>query len=446
MRDIDIVKLIDQRPLGAVQWLVLGLCACVSLLDGFDVQIIAFAAPVLSRELAIPGGQLGVIFSTGLLGMTTGLLILSPLADRHGRKLVIELSVLLFGVFTLLTALAGSFGQLLVLRFLAGIGLGGALPNIVVLMTEFAPGRLRNMTVAAVFLGFPIGGMLSGALAGQLIPMFGWQALFLLGGVLPLLLLVVLVRFLPESVRYLLTRGPAGHRAALALLRRIDPAGEYGAEVRLTLGEMQQDAAEKLSVRRLFDPGYASDTLKLWVLFFINLMAMYVLISWIPSLLVNAGYRFEQAAIASVYLNFGGALGPFLLAWVMARRGSRATLIGFFLLAALCVLLIGRFGAFPAWVLGLTFLAGFFVFGTQTGINLLAAGIYPTVARATGVGWALGVGRVGTVLGPLVTGVLVQLELGMPVYFGVFGTLLAMGALVCATIRRHQPALCKPAT
>ncbi|MEC9341929.1 MAG: MFS transporter [Pseudomonadota bacterium] len=433
MREIDIGEEIDARPLGGLQWLALILCSGVALLDGFDVQIIAHAGPVLSRELAIPAARLGLVFSSGLVGMTLGLLILSPFADRFGRKRTIELSVLLFGVFTLLTAFVRSFEQLLILRVLAGLGLGGALPNIVVLMTEFTPRRLRNLTVAAVFLGFPLGGMASGLLAGQIIPTLGWRPLFLIGGVLPLLLLVVLLRYLPESPRFLLGRGATRHAALHRLLNRMGVPVDTDA--RVTMGEDADQEAPRLSVRRLFDPGYVLDTLRLWLIFFVNLMAMYMLISWIPSLLVQSGYDFERAAVASVYLNLGGAIGPFALAWIMARVSTRVALGGYFLSAALCVLLIGQFGQAPALVLALTFLAGFFVFGNQVGINVLATNTYPTAARSTGVGWALGIGRVGTILGPLITGALVQLQLGMPVYFGVFAAALLVAGVTIATIR-----------
>lgn len=438
MRDIQIDELIDPRPLGTLQWLVIGFCSLVALLDGFDVQIIAHAGPVISAELEIPTARLGLVFSSGLIGMTLGLLILSPVADRFGRKRTIELCVLIFGLFTLLTAFVDRFDQLLLLRVLAGIGLGGALPNTVVLVTEFMPARLRNLSVAIVFLGFPIGGMLSGALAGQIIPTFGWRPLFVIGGVVPLLLLVALMRYLPESARYLISRGPDHQTKLLQLLRRMRLDRELPADSQLTLAETRDNATPRLSVRRLFDPGFVANTLRLWVIFFVNLMAMYMLITWIPSLLVDAGYGFKEAAVASVYLNLGGAIGPFALAWLMVRVGSRATLATYFLSGALCMLLIGQFSDSPQQVLILTFFAGFFVFGTQSGINVLATNIYPTDVRTTGVGWALGIGRIGTVLAPLITGVLVAMQLGMPVYFGVFAAALALAAVTTATFQGEK--------
>lgn len=440
MESVDLNTLIDRRRFSRLQWLTLALCIAVALLDGFDVQIIAFTAPVLSRELGIAASRLGIVFSSGLAGMTCGLLLLGPIADRYGRKRTIQISVLLFGLFTLLTAWVDSFNQLLALRFTAGIGLGGALSNIVTLMTEFAPARLRTLIVAAVFLGFPLGGMLIGALAGVFIPTFGWRALFLLGGGLPLLLWLMLRAWLPESPRFLLAQGRSQQTDLRALLHRLDPHGNFDGQIVVTGTELSAADAARSPVGRLFDPGYGSDTLKLWVMFFVNLMVMYMLISWIPSLLVDAGYRFEQAAVASVYLNLGGALGPFLLAWVMARCGSRITLPVFFTLGALCVALVGQTGDAPQPVLVLTFLAGFFVFGTQTGINSLASGIYPTANRATGLGWALGIGRLGTVLGPLVIGLMVQMNLGLPTYFGAFSSLLAIAGATSFMIRRQQTA------
>lgn len=440
MQHIELNALLDRRPFRRLQWLTLALCGAVALLDGFDVQIIAFAAPAISGELGIAASRLGIVFSSGLVGMTCGLLILGPFADRYGRKRTIEISVLIFGLFTLLTAWVDSFNQLLALRFAAGIGLGGALPNVVALMTEFAPARLRTLVVAAVFLGFPLGGMLIGALAGVVIPGGGWQSLFLLGGGLPLLLWLLLRVWLPESPRFLAAQGPAKREELRALLRRLDTRGNFDGQITLVGTDPPDADPARSPVGRLFDPGYGSDTLKLWTLFFVNLMVMYMLITWIPTLLVDAGHAFKQAAVASVYLNLGGALGPFLLAWVTVRYGSRATLPLFFALGALCVALLGLAGGAPRQVLALTFLAGFFVFATQVGINSLASGIYPTASRATGLGWALGIGRLGTVLGPLITGVMVQMSLGFPAYFGIFSGLLMIAGATSFVIRRQQVA------
>lgn len=423
---------IDARALTPVQWRVLALCTLVILLDGFDVQAIAFTAPAIARDWSLAPGSLGPVFAAGLVGMAGGALLIGPLGDRYGRRAALIASVLAFGLFTLATAFARSVPELIALRVLTGLGLGGALPNATALMTEYAPARHRQFAIAVIFLGIPLGGMLGGVVANALVPRWGWPAVFVAGGVAPLLLAPVLVLALPESVRFLLLRPgrwPAAARALAALGLAGDPA-QYATRERAPAGA---------PVRRLFEEGRAADTLKLWVVFFFNLMAVYFLISWIPTLLVEEGYGLHRATQTSVLLNLGGAVGPLVLAALTVRYGTRRPLAAYFLAGAAAVAAVGQVGGSLPAVMAFTFLAGFFTFGAQISMNALAAEIYPTAARATGVGWALGIGRLGSIFGPVVGGALVALALGLPVYFGLFGALLLIAGLACAAIRRHTP-------
>lgn len=410
------------------------LCTLVILLDGLDVQAIAFTAPAIAGEWSLAPGRLGPVFGAGLVGMAVGALLVGPLGDRYGRRTAVLASVLTFGVFTLLTARAGNLETLIVLRVLTGLGLGGALPNVTALMTEYAPARRRQLAVAVIFLGIPFGGMLGGVLANVLVPRFGWQAVFVVGGLAPLALLPVLARMLPESVRFALHQ-PHGAARAAALIERLGlpgtPADYVGAVV----------AAPAVGVRGLFAAGRRADTLLLWGVFFLNLMAVYFLISWIPTLLVQAGHGAARATLTSVLLNLGGAIGPLVLAALSARLGTRWPLVAWFCAAAVSVGVLGQVEARLGWVMVMTFLAGFFTFGAQISMNALAAGMYPTPVRATGVGWALGIGRLGSILGPVIGGALVGLALGFEVYFGLFGILLVAAALACVAIRAHTPAV-----
>jgi AAHS family 4-hydroxybenzoate transporter-like MFS transporter len=425
--------LIDQRPLAPVQWWVLALCTLVVLLDGFDVQAAAFTGPALAVAWQIDRASLGPVFAAGLAGMAVGALLIGPLGDRYGRRPALLLSVAAFGTCTLLTAWTENVEQLVGMRFLTGVGLGGALPNTTALISEYAPRRHRNLCVAVTFLGIPLGGLIGGLLASWLVPRFGWPAVYIAGGLAPLALLPLLWRTLPESIGLLLGRGDTGQ--ALAVLRRIDPQA--------SLPNTPMDGAPKpagFPVKALFEPGYAGDTLKLWAAFFANLIAVYFLISWIPSLVVEAGFDLRYATWASVALNLGGAVGPLILARFTARHGTRFMLPGILLLAALSVVVTGRVGQSLLALLLLVFCCGFFSFGGQIGLNTLTAYIYPTRARSTGVGWALGIGRIGSILGPLVGGVLLQMKLGLPSYFLAFGMLLVAAAVATFVIRRQQPA------
>lgn len=429
---LSVDELIDRRPLSATQWWVLGLCTLIVLLDGFDVQAAAFSGPALAVAWQLERSAMGPVYAAGLAGMAVGALLLGPLGDRYGRRPALLLSVLAFGGCTLLTAWAQNFEQLLAMRFATGLGLGGALPNTTALISEYAPRRHRNLCVAVTFLGIPLGGIVGGLLASWLLPRYGWPSVYIVGGLAPLALLPLLWRMLPESVSFLVSKGATAQ--ADDILRRIDPAAAG-----LVKPTETAETASNFPVRVLFEPGYAGDTLKLWATFFTNLIAVYFLISWIPTLIVEAGFELRYATWATVALNLGGAAGPLLLARLTTLWGTRRVLPATLLLAALSVIITGRVGQSLPLLLVLVFCCGFFSFGAQISLNTLAAHIYPTRARSTGVGWALGIGRIGSILGPLVGGLLLQMKLGLANYFLVFSTLLFAAAASAFVVRRHQP-------
>jgi AAHS family 4-hydroxybenzoate transporter-like MFS transporter len=262
-------------------------------------------------------------------------------------------------------------------RFLTGLGLGGAMPNIIALTSECAPERLRATLVTVMFCGFPLGAVLGGLLSAKLIAAFGWPSVFLLGGVLPLVLVPVLLAWMPESLRF--------------------------------LARKQAEPLAGVPVRQLFTGGRAAGTVLLWIVFFANLLLLYFLINWLPTVLQRSGLPLERAIIGTVVLNAGGIAGGILLGWLVDKRGPYGVLLAAYVLGALCVAAIGSAPAAVAGVIAIVFFAGFFIIGSQFCMNALAAGAYPTAARATGVGWALGVGRIGSIIGPVVGGMLLSL-------------------------------------
>lgn len=404
-RTVDVAGRIDQGALRPIQVRVAALCAVVAMLDGFDTQAIAFVAPVIAEEWAIDTALFGPVFAAGLLGLTFGALGFGLVADKIGRKKAIVISTAIFGLFALFTVRAESMEALFVYRFITGIGLGGAMPNVIALTSEYAPKRLRGTMVIVMFCGFPLGAALGGLISARLISDFGWESVFLLGGALPIALLPVLVFRLPESIRFLIHADAGGRRIA-GILNQLDPDAGYRQEDRFILQEQKQPG---LPLRHLFSDGRAIGTLLLWVAFFMNLLILYFLINWLPTVLQRAGFPLENAILGTVLLNAGGIAGGVLIGRLIDRRGPYTVLTVAYLGAAVFVALTGQASGSLAAALALVLLAGFCVIGAQFGANALAADFYPTAARATGIGWALGIGRIGSIIGPFAGGVLIAL-------------------------------------
>jgi MFS transporter, AAHS family, 4-hydroxybenzoate transporter len=398
---IDVVDFIDRQPVGSFQIRLLLTCAAVLLLDGFDTQAIGYVAPALAKEWGLSKSALGPVFSAGLFGLMIGALVFGPLADRIGRKKIIIFSTAAFGIGAFATAFANDATALLAIRFLTGLGLGGAMPNTVAMTSEFNPHRRRATMVMIMFCGFSIGAALGGFLAADLIPRFGWRSVFLVGGIAPLLMLPILVWRLPESVRFLATKGHATGQVA-QLLRRISPNTAFAADARFVVHETHLVG---MPVVHLFREGRTVATLLLWVVFFMSLLDIYFLANWLPTVLNDLGASLSAAVVIGSMLQVGGVVGTFALGSVIDRFSFRALALVYFA-AVFAVGAIGQLGHSAVLVSIAIFAAGFCVVGGQIAANALAAGFYPTSVRATGVGWALGIGRLGSIIGPLVGGAL----------------------------------------
>lgn len=395
---------IDRAKFGPLQFGVTALCFIIAMLDGFDTQSIAFVAPKIAEEWGLSPSEFGPIFAIGLLGLTVGAFALSPAADKFGRKTVILVSTLIFGLFALLTAFAGSMTELLIYRFVTGIGLGAAMPNIIALTSEYGPARLRATLVTVMFCGFPLGSTIGGLISTGLIANYGWESVFLVGGVLPLLLLPVLYFLLPESVRFLVAKGAPEAKIA-PIVKKID-ANASVAEFIEGLKHEQSSAAKGFSVFQLFREGRTPVTLLLWVAFFMNLLVMYFLVNWLPTLLKGAGLPLSMAILSTAILNLGGVVGAIALGRMIDRFSPYIVLGTAYAASAAFIALLAFGGTNLTVLLVGAALSGFGVVGAQIGCNALTAAVYPTNIRATGVGWALGVGRIGAIVGPLVGGVL----------------------------------------
>ena len=430
----DVAARVSDARLGALHWLVLALTFAVAATDGLDAQILGFTAPRIAAEFGIGNDRLGPVFSAAMLGMTVGALLFGMLGDRFGRRRTMIFCVALFGGGTLLTALAGSITELMLLRLVTGLGLGGALPNAVTLVAECAPGRHRALLVTLMYIGFSVGGLLGGVIAGSLVIDHGWRAMFLVGGGLPLVISVMLAALLPESPHYL-TRQAGSSTRLSRLLTRLDPSGAYGAQDCYTLPE----ATDRADVGELFRHRRLRNTLLLWLAFFINLLVLFFLMNWLPKLLVDRGVPLAQAIRITVTFNIGGVLGALVLAWLSARYNPRRMLAAFFALGALAIMAIGLGDGRFAPVAAACFATGLFAGAAQVGLYPIATQVYPSTVRATGVGWAQAWGRIGSIFGPLAGGWLAVLEPRFAVYFLVFGAPLLLAAAAIAAMRDARP-------
>src|ERR1700710_1992234 len=398
---VDVAQFIEQQPVGGFQFRLLLTCAAVLFLDGFDTQAIGYVPPPLAKECGLAQGAHGAVVSAGLFGLMIGALLFGPLADRIGRKKIIILSTLAFGLGALATAFVQDVNSLIAIRFLTGLGLGGAMPNTIAMTSEFSPHRRRAAMVMIMFCGFSLGAALGGLLAAALIPQFGWRSVFAVGGVAPLLLVPILALRLPECGRLSPRSGQAPARFG-ELFGQIDRNAGFTSATKFVVHEPHLAG---MPVLHLFREGRTLPTLLLWVVFFMSLLDLYFLSNWLPTVLNDLGASVSSAAVIGSMLQVGGGVGTFALGRLIDRFSFRALALVYFV-AVFAVGAIGQLGHSVALVTAAIFAAGFCVVGGQIAANGLAAGFYPTSVRATGVGWALGIGRVGSIVGPLVGGAL----------------------------------------
>jgi len=397
--EIQVSRLLDARGLSAFQIRVMAWSILISLIDGYDIGAIAFAAPHLVTSWHIPRSALGPVLSASNIGVLFGSALFGFIGDRYGRKAALISANLLFGVFTFAAAYSSDLTQLFWLRFIAGFGIGGVIPNVVAINAESAPRRLRA-TLAIIAVGFvPLGGAFAGVVGATLVARHGWPILFHIGGIVPVVLALAAIIGLPESIKYMALH-QSQRRRMQALVRRLDPSIQPADDARYVVEDERQSPSSNPIY--LFGNGLWLITPLVWLLFALNLMGFFFLISWMPTLLTAAKVPPATAALAGASLQVGGTVGALLLCWWLQRHRFLAIAI-MFVIAVPVVASIGFAGvSSTAALLTATFFAGFMVLGIQSGINVVGALIYPTSLRANGSGWELGIGRFGSIVGPLV--------------------------------------------
>ncbi|MBN3851137.1 MULTISPECIES: MFS transporter [Burkholderiaceae] len=426
---IDVQRFVDERRIGFRQIRLFCLCLLILILDGYDTVVVGYVAPQLRAHWGVQPAQLGPLFGVGLLGLTVGSFVFGPIADRVGRRVTLIWSVILFGVASFASAFAPSLIALIALRFVTGLGLGGAMPNAYTLAVEYSPTRLRASLVAPIGCGLAVGGAVAGLFAAQAIQAYGWPSMFVVGGMLPLILAPVLVRWLPESVRYQIARGTPDVEVRQTMSAVFPDVSLQG--VRLVCTE---HAPKGFPVTQLFRGGLVSGTLLLWITAFGALLVVYFLSSWLPVLIHESGASLSTAAtMTSCYL-FGNTFGAILLGLLMDRCNPQLVLCAAFIAACAALVSFGNMIGAPILAYLTLFVIGVGTGGTTTGTNILAASFYPTASRATGVSWTLAFGRIGSIVGATATGLLVAAKWSISQIFVAAAFPLVLAAIAVALL------------
>lgn len=427
---IDPRQIIDEAPLGPRQYLIYFILFLTLAIDGLDTQITSYLAPVLAKEWEISMANLGLVFGIGLAGSAVGALTLGALGDALGNKRIIVIATIAIGVATVAMGYANTVTELAALRFITGFAVGGSLPNLIALVSQFTPKRLRASLITMIGCGFPAGAALAGLMATWLLDSEGWRSIYHFAGYLPLLLTPVIIFFLPESLVSLLKR-PDGQVKVRQIFERI-----YGAQLSREVQFRWANASDKVvaPLAAIFRDGRALASVMLSAIFFLSLMNVYFLSNWLPGLLSQLHSTPHEAIVATTVFNLGGMFGALVLGRLIDRFGYARTLCTSLLCSGACMLMLARFGFTGQSLQLAAFVGGFVVLGGQGGLNSLPALIYPDHLRATATGWAIGTGRLGSVTGPLLAGALLGAGWGSADVLSLTALVPALASILLAIL------------
>jgi MFS transporter, AAHS family, 4-hydroxybenzoate transporter len=424
--------LIDSSRLGMFHRVVIALCAVMVMIDGFDTQVIGMVAPAIAASWHVAPAAFGAVFGIGLFGGLIGVLALGTASDRFGRKPVLIAAITLFATTSLLTPLTTSLQALIAVRFIAGLGMGGALPGLIATCSEYLPKAVRTNITALMYCGFPLGSVLAGVVSAQMLSRFGWPSVFYIGSLIPLALLPLFAWQVPESVHFLAARGK--RERVEQILARMKCSVRWNGEV------AQVPDARRSPVSGLFAQGRALGTVLLWITLFLSLLLTVFLASWLPLVAHTAGIDINSSVLAVSALNIGGIIGCYVIGRLGTRYGATRPIAVGYGLGSVGVALIGQVGHSGSSLLVAAFVAGMFAVGAQMCAIGLAASFYDASLRATGVGWSLGSGRLGAVVGPALGGVLIAAGLSIQSLFIVAGLVSLAAAssilLMSGAVRR----------
>ena len=434
MKHIDLHKLADQAKFNGFHRGVLLWCALIIIFDGYDLAVAGIALPSIMREMGVSPTNAGFMVSSALFGMMFGAIFLGTIADKIGRRKAIAICIVLFSVFTAAAGMTNDPVWFSVTRFLAGLGIGGVMPNVVAQMTEYSPKKIRATMVTLMFSGYAVGGMLAAVLGKQLIEAYGWQSVFLAAG-LPVVLIPFILKSLPESMPFLLKEGR--HDELKNIVARLDPSFKPVASDHFALPA--EDKADNATVGHLFHEGRGFSTVMFWIAFFMCLFMVYALSSWLTKLMASAGYSLGSALTFVLTLNFGAMLGAVGGGWLADRFHIKWVLFSMYVLASVSITLLGV--PMPTeWLFVVVGLAGASTIGTQIVTYAYAGQFYPMAIRSTGIGFASGVGRSGAILAPIVIGALVGMALPLQQNFIAIAVPAVIAAIAVAMINHSRSA------
>ena len=435
MNTVNVNEVIDKAKFTPFHFKVVFWCLIIILFDGYDLAINGVTLPLLMQDWGLSAVQAGMLASTALAGMMFGAMMFGTLADKIGRKKVIMICVLLFSGFTFAGGFASNPTEFGVLRFLAGLGIGGVMPNLVALTSEYAPARLRATLVTTMFSGYAVGGVMAALLGAWFTPDFGWQIMFFIAGV-PLLLLPLIWKFLPESLTFLVKAQK--HDNARQIMQRLDDQLRLNAQTQLVLSEIK--IAEPAFVSSLFKQGRTANTLLFWLAFFMCLLTLYALGSWLPKLMMAAGYSLGNSLMFLLAMNIGAVIGTVGGGILADKFHLKPVIITLCLSGAVALSLLGFKSPQPV-IYFLVAVAGASAIGGQILLYSYVAQYYPLTVRSTGIGWASAVGRSGAIVGPILIGMLLGMELPHQLNFMAVGLPVVIVAIAVSLIVRKDRAV-----
>ena len=434
----DIRKALDEGAMSRFQWAAVAVCVMLIMLDGFDVLVVAFTAAPISAEWKLSGAELGFLFSAGLFGMAAGSLFLAPWADRFGRQAIILLCLLLISGGMLASALAQNGVQLAALRAVTGVGIGGMLASVGVITAEYSSTKWRSTSIALQATGYPIGATIGGTIAAVLLTVYGWRSVFLFGGLATAMMIPLVLWRLPESVDFLIAKRPANALRKLNALLKQMHRPELTQLPALPLREAA--VARSGSFAGLFAAGVLGSTVLIWISFFLLMFSFYFALSWTPKLLVSAGLSTQQGITGGVLMNVGGIVGGSVFGMLAARLDLGRLTASSMLLTALAMAAFGFFTSHLTLAFVTAFGIGAFIFGSMAGLYSFAPIVYPPAIRATGMGWSIGIGRIGAILAPLTAGVLLDRGWNPPHLYYAFALPLLAAMLTVLALRKNAGA------